>query len=143
MRPREVKAWNQFDKPYQFNKNQKGWGTVDNIYTRCLFKIEADEALIIDGRTVPAPDWGIQLWNIHPQSLDFRDRQICLNARTMKVEPDGRFRAIVASTDPKLPNWLDAAGHRLGMVFVRWTLAERPLETPTTKVVKLKDIRRA
>jgi hypothetical protein len=98
---------------------------------------------VIDGRTVPAPYWGIQLWNIHPQSLDFRDRQICLNARTMKVEPDGRFRAIVSSTDPKLPNWLDAAGHRLGMVFVRWTLAERPLETPTTKVVKLKDLRKA
>lgn len=143
MRPREVQAWNQFSEPSQFNKNLKGWGTVDNIYTRCLFRIEPDEALVIDAKTVPAPYWGIQLWNIHPQSLDFRDRQICLNARTMKVEPDGRFRAIVSSTDPKLPNWLDAAGHRLGMVFVRWTLAERPLETPTTKVVKLKDLRRA
>ena len=143
MRPREVQTWNQFSEPFQFQKSMKGWGTVDNIYTRCLFRIEPDEALVIDARTVPAPYWGIQLWNIHPQSLDFRDRQICLNARSMKVEPDGRFRAIVASTDPKLPNWLDAAGHRIGMVFVRWTLAEQKLEKPTARVVKLKDLRRA
>ena len=73
-----------------------GWGTPDNAYSQCFFRIADDEALLIEGENAPAVYWNLQLWNIHSQTMDFRYHRICINSRQMKIGSDGCFQAVVA-----------------------------------------------
>ena len=41
----------------------------------------------------------------------------------MHVDPDGRFRCVIAHRDPGVPNWLDACGHPEGMIQYRFVWA--------------------
>jgi hypothetical protein len=46
---------------------------------------------------------------------------------------------VIAHHDPGVPNWLDTAGHREGMIFYRYHLAKsKPI--PTARVVKLSEL---
>ena len=140
MRPRGVAQWNAFQPPFQFTRNMPAWGTPDNAYSQCFFKVADDEALVIEGENVPAVYWNLQLWNIHSQTLDYRYHRICINSRQMKFDANGRFRAVIAHKDPGLPNWLDPAGHRIGFVFNRWLVTEKLPDKPTAKLVKLNEL---
>ena len=52
---------------------------------------------------------------------------------------DGKFRAVIALTDPGVPNWLDPAGFTEGTIYGRWyDCSSHP--TPTLKRVKLADL---
>jgi hypothetical protein len=42
---------------------------------------------------------------------------------------------VIAHRDPGVPNWLDAAGHREGIMFWRFLLPEEKPEKPRCKVV--------
>jgi hypothetical protein len=141
MRPREIPVWNEFKEPFQFTRNMPAWGTPDNAYSQCFFRIADDEALVIEGENVPAVYWNLQLWNIHSQTMDYRYHRICINSRQMKIGSDGRFRAVVAQRDPGVPNWLDANGHRIGFVFNRWLCADKLPAKPSTRLVKLDEVR--
>ena len=58
----------------------------------------------------------------------------------MVLEDDGSVRLIVAHEDPGVGNWLDTAGHRRGTMCLRWIRASAHPH-PTTRVVKLRDVR--
>ena len=47
------------------------------------------------------------------QTGDYLHRQVSLNRKQTKPEPDGSFRIVVAAEDPGVPNWLDTEGPRL------------------------------
>lgn len=140
MRPKQVKIWNEFNEPFQFARNMPGWGTPDNAYSQCFFRIADDEALIVEGVAPHAVYWNLQLWNIHSQTMDYRYHRICLNSKQATVGPDGRFRAVIAHCDPGVPNWLDPAGHRIGFVFNRWLCADALPLKPTARLVKLAEL---
>jgi hypothetical protein len=124
-----------------WNPQQPGWGTPDNIYSLGLFRLEPDEALVISGRSPRCAYWGAQLWNRYMQSLDYRYHRVSINREQIIFEPDGSFRIVLAHRDPGVPNWLDTAGHREGIVFCRWLQAEALPEQPTSAVVRLADLR--
>jgi len=120
-----------------WNPNVPGWGTPDNVYSLGLFRLEPDEALVIEGRSPQCVYFGAQLWNRYMQSLDYRYHRVSLNHAEIVFEADGSFRLVVAQRDPGMPNWLDTAGHREGVVFCRWLQSDPLPEQPTSRVVTL------
>jgi Protein of unknown function (DUF1214) len=131
---------NRIGPPMPWSPHVPGWGTPDNIYALGAFRLEPDEALVIEGRSPRCTYWGVQLWNRYMQSLDYRHHRVSLNREQATLAPDGSFRVVVAHRDPGVPNWLDTAGHREGLVFCRWLQAETPPEQPASRVVRLRDL---
>jgi hypothetical protein len=126
---------NVLGPPMPWSPSAPGWGTPDNVYALGAFRLALDEALVIEGRSPRCTYWGVQLWNRFMQSLDARHHRVAVNGEQAVLGPDGRFRVVVAHRDPGVPNWLDTAGHREGLVFCRWLEAETPPEAPTSRVV--------
>ena len=102
-------------------------------YWQGLFSFEPDEALILE---TEIPDkltyWNVQLndelWN----AAEYVYRQSSLNGHQAKVDPDGKFRAVISLRDPGIANWLDPVGTQKGMLIGRWYGANsRPLPTLT------------
>jgi Protein of unknown function (DUF1214) len=123
--------------PMPWSPNVPGWGTPDNIYSLGAFRLEPDEAIVIEGRSPRCTYWGVQLWNRFMQSLDYRYHRVSINHSQAVMEPDGSFRIVIAHRDPDTPNWLDTAGHREGIFFCRWLQAEQLPQPPSTRVINL------
>jgi hypothetical protein len=111
-------------------------------YIEGLYDIGADEALIYE-TTVPkhCRYWNIELTDRLWGAIDFINRQTHLNGHTAKLDKDGKFRAVISTTDPGVPNWLDNAGYGKGMLFGRWTDCDS-LPVPAVTKVKLADVRK-
>jgi len=86
--------------------------------------------------------WAFQLCDAWFRTFDYATRQTSLNGAQMHVDPDGRFRVVIAHDDPGVPNWLDACGHPEGMIQYRFVWA-RSRPQPTLKRVPLAELRRA
>jgi hypothetical protein len=56
------------------------------------------------------------------------------------LDTDGVFRAVIAHTDPGVPNWLDTAGHPVGLIAARYFRAETT-PVPTMRTVPLAALR--
>jgi len=128
---------NLLGPPMPWSPHVPGWGTPDNAYSLGLFRLGPDEALVIEGRSPKCVYFGAQLWNRYMQSLDYRYHRVSLNHTQIAFEPDGSFRLVVAHRDPGLPNWLDTAGHREGVVFCRWLQADELAPQPASRVIRL------
>ena len=84
--------------------------------------------------------WNLQVDNYWMESLDYRYHRIHLNKHDAVLDAQGRVVIVVAEHDPRLPNWLETAGHRVGTLCFRWVGAREHVH-PTTRVVKLADLR--
>ena len=58
----------------------------------------------------------------------------------MVADDDGRFTAVIAHTDPGVPNWLDTEGRPFGIAFWRFMLPEGDIETPQAELVPLAEL---
>jgi hypothetical protein len=74
--------------------------------------------------------------------MDYTHRQSSLNGHQAHIDADGRFRCVVAHRDPGVPNWLDSAGHREGVVQYRWIWSEDN-PRPTAQIVPFDELRNA
>jgi len=122
--------------------NYGGMGGVQGqFYYRGAFSLAPGECLLLDA---PAPAksryWNVQLTDDLFMSMDYAAFQCSLNDHQASVDEDGRFRAVIAATDPGVPNWLDTAGHRRGTILGRWLDADRA-EVPSLRLVKLDELR--
>ena len=118
-------------------------GGAHNIYyAQCVWDLGPDEALLIECDVPHAHYWSVQLntmgWY---ESLDFANRQISLNHKQMRIDPDGKFRVVVSQRDPGVANWLDTDGYRRGVVLYRWLRSQDNPE-PTVELVKVGDVLR-
>lgn len=114
---------------------------VKQTYWPACFQLEEDEALIIETE-IPerAPYWNIQLNDPYFNALEYVYRLSSTNGAMAKLSSDGKFRAVIALTDPGVPNWLDPAGYKEGGIYGRWYDCDsEPL--PTINRVKLADLR--
>lgn len=111
------------------------------VYWPACFQLNADEALIIEtDLPANAPYWNIQLNDPLFNALEYVYRLSSTNGHYAKLSSDGRFRAVIALTDPGVPNWLDPAGYTEGGIYGRWYDCDSaPL--PTITRVKLADLR--
>jgi hypothetical protein len=113
------------------------------IYYHSHWKLEANEALIIEVKPPDCDTWNFQLNNYWMESLDYRYFNICINKAGAKYEADGSLKVIVSHTDPGHPNWLETCGHKEGTMCWRWYRLKneaKPVE-PLCKVVNLNDWR--
>lgn len=114
-------------------------GLGDILYGSGWFDLERDEVMLIELLPPDAVHWSFQLGNYWGEAIDFANYTSSTNGDQATVSSDGRFRIVIAHEDPGVPNWLDTAGHREGMIFYRYHLAKtKPV--PTVKVVKRSEL---
>ena len=95
-----------------------------NFFSIGYFEIGADEALIVEVDEHSAGYMGFQLANFWFESLDYANRITSLNGRQARRDPDGVTRLVVTGLDPGVPNWVDTAGQREGLMMFRFALTE-------------------
>jgi len=117
-----------------------GLAAVDAAYSMAPYVIGPDDALVMTGRWPTCRFANVCLWNRHQQTYDYTTRRVSLNRSQTRLEPDGRFRMVLAGRDPGVANWIDTEGRPFGLVFWRFMLPEGEIETPTAEVVPLDQI---
>ncbi len=116
-------------------------GDASIIYYHSYWKLEQDQALVIEVKPPECDSWNFQLNNYWMESLDYRYFTVCINKASAKYNPDGSVRMIVAHSDPGLPNWIDTCGHSEGTMLWRWyrlAPGEKPVE-PECSVIRVKN----
>lgn len=125
----------------EYNRFSDIGGLGTQYYYQGIFRIAADEALIME-TAVPekCQYWSVQLTDELFSTIDYYTRQASLNARQVRLDADGKFRAVVALQDPGVPNWLDTGGYEQGTIQGRWNHCDsHPL--PSLKKVPFDDLR--
>lgn len=127
--PNELRDWGQ-------EMFIKAGGDPSIFYIHGYWKLEPDEALIIETDVPDCEHWNLQVNNWWMESLDYRYHDISVNKNSAVLEPDGKVRIAISNRDPGMPNWLRTADHQEGFALLRWVNADRyPL--PTSRIVKL------
>ncbi len=111
-------------------------GDPQIAYYHSYWRLEPDQALVIEVRPPICENWNFQLNDHFMESLDYRHHTIHLNRHTARYEEDGSVRIVVAHRDPGLPNWISTAGHAQGTMCLRWIHAQEHPQ-PRTRVVRL------
>jgi hypothetical protein len=115
---------------------------VKQTYWPACFQFEADEALIIETELPKRrPYWNIQLNDPYFNALEYVYRLSSTNGHYAKLSSDGRFRAVIALSDPGVPNWLDPAGYTEGGIYGRWYDCDSE-PVPTIRRVKFSELRK-
>lgn len=132
---RERVGWNVFEPV------RMPGALAKQTYWPACFQLAPDEALIIE-TALPErrPYWNIQLNDPYFNALEYVYRLSSTNGHFAKLSSDGRFRAVIALTDPGVPNWLDPAGYTEGGIYGRWYDCDSE-PVPTITRVKLADLR--
>jgi hypothetical protein len=132
-------------------KERVGWNVFEPVrmpgalakqtYWPACFQLAPDEALIIE-TALPErrPYWNIQLNDPYFNALEYVYRLSSTNGHFAKLSSDDRFRAVIALTDPGVPNWLDPAGYTEGGIYGRWYGCDSE-PVPTITRVKLAELR--
>jgi hypothetical protein len=116
-------------------------GLTKQLYWPAVFQLNEDEALIIE-TDMPkvAPYWNIQLNDPLFNAVEYVYRISSINAWNSKLSSDGKLRAVIALSDPGVPNWLDPAGYTEGTLYGRWYDCDT-MPIPVIKRVKRADLR--
>lgn len=108
------------------------------------FDLDDEQALVITTRPAPGNYQGIQLCDLWFSSMEYANRQSSLTGHQAVLDDDGRYRFVVAGTDPGVANWLDTGGLRRGVVLLRFDGTGQapidPTQQPTAEVVALADL---
>jgi hypothetical protein len=123
-----------------FEPSRYGGALSKQIYIPAVFEFDEDEALILETE-IPGKIayWNFQLNDPYFNAIEYVYRLSSTNGHYAKLSSDGRFRAVIALTDPGVPNWLDPAGFQQGTIYGRWYDADS-CPTPTLTRVKLADL---
>jgi len=120
-------------------KSNAAGGDDTIIYYHSYWKLEPDEALLIEVNPPECDAWNFQLNNHWMESLDYRYHNICINKNGAFYEADGSVRIVVAHEDPGLANWIETADHGQGTMCWRWYRIHPGSEArqPSCSVVKI------
>jgi hypothetical protein len=123
-----------------FATDQAAGNNPSAIYPTAMWKIQPDEALILESEIPNAQYWSVQLGNMWWEVLDFTYHQTSINGHQAVADSDGKFRAVVAHTDPGVPNWLDTVGNHCGVLIFRFYRFDRAV-APVIRKVKLSELK--
>ncbi|MET0988393.1 MAG: hypothetical protein ABW034_23585 [Steroidobacteraceae bacterium] len=110
-------------------------------YGFIIFDLPPDEAMIVEMEVPDGLYWSFQLFDVWGKSIDFMHHQSDINMHRAVIDTDERFRAVIASHDPGVPNWLDSNGHRRG-VFIMRNYCASIHPAPALRVVKAAELRK-
>jgi len=125
---------NDFLPPFEFEADQGGWGTVDNVYCFGRFHLEKNQYLKISFTSPDCCYWGIQTWNYLMQSMDYKNYKVCINKGEAKPNADGTFTIYLSHRPMANDNWISTAGYTEAIIFCRWLLAEKLPEQPIAQL---------
>ena len=108
--------------------------------SRGYFKLEEDEALVVEAPVADCRYTNIQLANPWMESLDYASHQSSLNHRTTHVDADRRVRYVISLRDPGVQNWLDTAGWTEGSLCARWTYCSEYPSGISARLVRLDEL---
>jgi Protein of unknown function (DUF1214) len=94
--------------------------TPDNLYMIGTFRLEPDEALVLD---IDPPDtryWNVTLENIWHECLEPRRRHSSVTNKGVEKDADGHVRLAISARDLGVGHWLDTGGRHRGFVVLRW-----------------------
>jgi hypothetical protein len=96
------------------------------IISSMVWRLEPDEAMIIEFQLPDDAFWQVTNMNIFHASMDFRYRQVNLTSGTAERDNDGMGRLIMTHDDPGYANWIDTQQHHQGWMLFRtvFTLEE-------------------
>lgn len=119
-----------------------GMGSLPNqVYYDGIYEINDDEALILETELPrQCRYWQILVADDRFSTVDWVNRQSSLNDVQAVLDNDGRFRAVISARDPGVPNWLDKADNKWGMLQMRWNKPSNAPDPTVTKVA-LADVR--
>jgi hypothetical protein len=138
--PAEDAAYNQVCPPFNTGQSTGHWSTPDNIHAFGFFKLAADEALVLHGRSTECLYWSCHLWNACMQTFDYTNYQCAIAKRQVQLEPDGSWKLVIAHRNPGCSNWLDTAGHQRGFIYFRWLQSDGIPPAMESQVVRLSDL---
>jgi len=95
-------------------------GDANIIYYHSHWKLDKNQAMVIDVKPPTCDTWNFQLNNYWMESLDYRYYRICINSHAAKVNENGTITVIVTHRDPGHQNWIETAGHVEGTMCWRW-----------------------
>lgn len=128
---------NELPKPFSFrDSGMPVPGAVDIHYAMGRWNLAPDEFLVMTGELPECVFANVMLWNVHMQTLEYRNRQSSLNQSQIALEDDGTYRIVIGERDPGVPNWLDTGGHPRGTIFWRFLLPDGDLPQPQCTVVR-------
>jgi hypothetical protein len=132
-RPNELPLFNQ-------DAALAAHGDPNICYYHGYWKLEPDQALVIEVTPPECDYWNFQLNNHWMESLDYRYHSIAVNKKSAKYRDDASVRIVVAHHRlPGMENWIDTAGHRRGTMCWRWVRAKEHPQ-PRTRTVALADL---
>ncbi len=117
-------------------------GSDTIVYSAGFFSLPPHECLLVTLEKPQARYWALQLYTLGCyEAIDPHVRQSSLNHTQSHIDDDGFVRFIVSSTDPRVPNWLDTAGHAEGMMHLRavWCEAAPTVNTQVVTNANLRD----
>jgi hypothetical protein len=105
------------------------------VYYDGIHEIDSDEALIIETELPrQCRYWQMLVADDRFATIDWVNRQSSLNDSQARIDGDGKVRAVIASRDPGVPNWLDKGNVPWGVIQMRWNKAS---DHPDPKIEKV------
>ena len=116
-------------------------GLSDARYAFLFWNLEPDEALLIETDVPEARYWGLQLATLGWfEQVDPIHRITTINQHQAVPSSDGQIRLVLSHKDPGVPNWLDTAEHREGLLTFRWFWPKSD-PSPHSRVLPLEEVR--
>jgi hypothetical protein len=134
-------------KPNRFHlaySADKGGALRNQVYVGGHFRLDDDEAFVIDVNDGGAAYFTVPISNVWGTTMGIVDRTGSLNKAQSEPNADGTWTFVVANSDPGVHNWVDPCGLIEGILTLR--MAEFPDQRPldglaaSGRVVKLADL---
>jgi len=100
--------------------------TPDNLYMMGTFRLDPDQALVLDIEPPDTRYWNVTLENIWHECLEPRHRHSSVTNRGVRPDADGRVRIAISAEDFGFGHWLDTGGRQRGFVVLRWLDNPKP-----------------
>jgi hypothetical protein len=94
--------------------------TPDNLYMMGTFRLEPDQALVLEIEPPDTRYWNVTLENIWHECLEPRRRHSSVTSSGVRPDADGRVRIAISARDNGFGHWLDTGGRHRGFIVLRW-----------------------
>jgi hypothetical protein len=132
---------NRFHLAYSADE---GGALRNQVYVGGHFRLEDDEAFVIDVDDGGAAYFTVPVSNVWGTTMGIVDRTGSLNKAQSAANADGTWTYVLSNADPGVHNWVDPSGLTEGILTLR--MAEFPNQRPeeglaaSGQVVKLADL---